>query len=156
MATPMVETSAASLRRRRDAMGLTQRELAVRSGIPQPNIAAYETGRRSPSAATMDRLDRVLRSPTLTGLRARRDEILEIAKRRHLEDVRVFGSVARDDADELSDIDLLVHPRPGASLFDLAGFMSEVEELLGVRIDVVSDGGRGPVMPHILRDAVPL
>lgn len=97
-----------------------------------------------------------LRAPTLASVRAKRAEILDIARRRRLSDVRVFGSVARGDADHLSDVDLLVHPDAGASLFDLAGFMAEVEELLGVSVDVVSDRGRGPVMPHILEDAVAL
>ena len=148
--------AAALLRSGRAAAGLTQRELAARSGIPQTDIAAYERGRRSPDPATTARLELALRAPTLALVRARRDEILEIARRRRLGNVRVFGSVARDDSDELSDVDLLVHPGDGASLFDLAGFMSEAEELLGVRVDVIADEGRGPVMPHVLRDAVPL
>ena len=145
-----------SLRRRRLEAGLSQRQLALQSGIPQPNIAAYESGRRAPAAGTLDRLDVALRVPTLDRTRAQRPAILEAAERRHLSDVRVFGSVARGEAGSASDIDLLVHPAEHASVFDLAGFMAEAQELLGIDVNVVSDRGTGPVMERILAEAVPL
>lgn len=145
-----------ALRHRRREAGLSQRQLAQRSGVPQPNIAAYESGRRAPAVATLDRLDGVLRVPTLDRLRAERETIIRMAERRRLSDVRVFGSVARGKADAESDVDLLVHPRAEASLFDLAGFMEEIREVLGVDVDVVSDRGRGPVMERIRTEAVPL
>lgn len=75
---------------------------------------------------------------------------------RRLGNVRVFGSVARNSATVASDVDLLVHPQPDASLFDLAGFMSDVSALLGVDVDVVSDRGRGPTMDRIRSEAVAL
>jgi predicted nucleotidyltransferase len=144
------------LRQRRADAGLTQRQLAALSGVPQPNIAAYESGRRNPAVETLGRLERVLRTPTLERLRASRTPILDAAQRRRLRDVRVFGSVARGDADPDSDVDLLVHPANDASVFDLAGFMSEVEELLGIGVDVVSDRGTGPAMERIRSEAVAL
>ena len=150
--TPISET----LRQRRQDAGLTQRDLALRSGVPQPNIAAYERGRRTPAVGTLERLDRVLNAPTFQRLRAKRALILRAAESRRLSDVRVFGSVVRGEAGDGSDVDLLVHPDPEASVFDLAGFMAEVEELLGVGVDVVSDRGRGPVMDRIRAEAVPL
>jgi predicted nucleotidyltransferase len=153
---PNMPTFGDTLRTQRTRAGLSQRALAVRSGIPQPNIAAYEAGRRAPSAETRDRLSRALRTPTLAALRAERSAIQAAAERALLDDVRVFGSVARGEADEHSDVDLLVHPRPGASLIELAAFKAEVEELLGVEVDVVSDRGTSPVMLEILREAVPL
>lgn len=146
----------ADLRSRRLAADLTQRELARRSGVPQPNIAAYETGRRSPTPATLVKLDAVLRVPTLQRLRAVRAQILRSAEERKLSHVRVFGSVARGAARTDSDVDLLVHPAADASVFDLAGFMSEVEELLGVDVDVVSDRGSGPTMDQIRSEALVL
>jgi len=149
-------TSGERLRRRRQEAGLSQRELAARSGVPQPNIAAYERGRRVPAAATAERLDAVLRVPTLERLRQVRTPILAAAAARGLSEVRVFGSVARGTAGAVSDVDLLVHPAPEASVFDLAGFMAEVEELLGVGVDVVSDRGTGPTMERILAEAVAL
>ena len=145
-----------SLRRRRLDAGISQRELAARSGVPQPNIAAYERGRRTPATRTLELLDDTLNVPTLGRLRAARDAIIHAAGARKLSDVRVFGSVARGEARHGSDVDLLVRPDPGASLFDLAGFMVDVEELLGVGVDVVSDRGTGPVMDRILAEAVPL
>jgi uncharacterized protein len=151
-----VPASAEALRRRRREAGLSQRELAARSGIPQPNIAAYESGRRIPAAETAERLDAVLRVPTLDGLRRMRGSILAAAASRGLSDVRVFGSVARGVAGAASDVDLLVHPASGTSIFDLAGFMVEIEELLGVGVDVVSDRGTGSTMERIRAEAVAL
>lgn len=135
---------------------MSQRELAARSGVPQPNIAAYESGRRAPAVGTLERLDGALSVPTFEGLRAVREPIIRAARGRRLSDVRVFGSVARGEAGAGSDVDLLVHPGPEASVFDLAGFMAEVEELLGVGVDVVSDRGRGPAMDRIRAEAVAL
>lgn len=153
----MVATSISeSLRRRRRDAGLSQRDLALRSGVPQPNIAAYESGRRAPAAETLERLDSVLNIPTFGRLRAVRELIINAAEDRRLSNVRVFGSVARSEAGASSDVDLLVHPGPDASVFDLAGFMAEVEELLGVSVDVVSDRGRGSVMDRIRAEAVAL
>ncbi len=148
--------SGADLQERRLAADLTQRELAELSGVPQPNIAAYESGRRNPAPSTVAKLDAVLRVPTLQRLRAARHEILRAAAERNLSDVRVFGSVSRDAGNAESDVDLLVHPAANASVFDLAGFMSQVEELLGVGVDVVSDRGSGPTMDRIRSEAVML
>jgi predicted nucleotidyltransferase len=142
-------------RLRREA-ALSQRELAALTGVPQPNIAAYESGRRRPTAETLERLGTVLRVPSLERVRASRERILEVAARRRVSDVRIFGSVARGDATAGSDVDLLVHPAPDASLFDLAGFMAEVAELLGLHVDVVSDRGTGPVIDRIRTEAVAL
>jgi uncharacterized protein len=140
---------------RRNA-ALSQRDLALRSGVPQPNIAAYESGRRVPAAATLKRLDGVLNIPTLERLQATRQRIIQAAAGRRLSDVRVFGSVARGEAGVGSDVDLLVRPHPDASLFDLAGFMVEVEDMLGLSVDVVSDRGHGPAMDRIRAEAVAL
>ncbi|RIJ51832.1 XRE family transcriptional regulator [Clavibacter lycopersici] len=144
------------LQRLRRLAALSQRELAALADVPQPNIAAYESGRRQPSAETLARLRAALGIPSLDRVRAAREPILEVAARRRLSDVRVFGSVARGEARAGSDVDLLVHPAPDASLFDLAAFMDEVAELLGIHVDVVSDRGTGPVMDRILAEAVTL
>ncbi|CAQ02865.1 helix-turn-helix domain-containing protein [Clavibacter sepedonicus] len=144
------------LRRLRREAALSQRELAAVTGVPQPNIAAYESGRRQPSPETLVRLGAALRAPSLDRVRASRGPILEVAARRRLSDVRVFGSVARGDAAAGSDLDLLVHPAADASLFDLAGFMAEVAALLGIDVDVVSDRGSGPMMDRIRAEAVAL
>ena len=87
---------------------------------------------------------------------ARRDELGALAARHGMADVRVFGSVARGDAGPGSDVDLVVSPEPGRSLFDLANFAAEAEELLGVPVDVVSARGVKPRARRILEEARPL
>lgn len=74
-------------------------------------------------------------------LEVKREEIMRIAARYGAHDVRVFGSVARGEADEASDVDFLVEMEPGRSLFDLGGLQSELEGLLGCRVDVQTEGG---------------
>ncbi len=87
----------------------------------------------------------------------RRDEILLLAKRRGAQNVRVFGSVARDQADEKSDIDFLVDLEPGRSLLDLGGLLMELQELLGCPVDVVTTAGlRSRIRERVLQEARPL
>lgn len=76
------------------------------------------------------------KAPTLDELRARREEILEIAARYGVFDIRVYGSVARGEASEGSDVDFLVDIEKGRSLFDLGGFYADLQDLLGCEIDV--------------------
>jgi predicted nucleotidyltransferase len=94
---------------------------------------------------------------TFDMLLEKREEIIALAAKHKAEHVRVFGSVARGDADEHSDLDLLVHFQPGASLFDLMDLQEASESLLHVPVDVVSDRGLSPYLKDsILRDAVDL
>ena len=70
---------------------------------------------------------------------------------------RLFGSVARGEDADTSDVDLLVDARDGTTLFDLAGLQAELESLLGVRVDIVSSGGLGHrKYDAVLSDASPL
>ncbi|MDR2347697.1 MAG: XRE family transcriptional regulator [Bifidobacteriaceae bacterium] len=142
--------------RRRRAAGPTQRQLAAAAGLPQPSLASYESGKRRPSEASARRLESALSVPTLERLRAVRGELIAAATRRRLGQIRVFGSVARGVAGPGSDVDLLVHPAPDASLFDLAGFGAEAEAALGLPVDVVSDRASGPAVERIRQEAVPL
>jgi predicted nucleotidyltransferase len=92
-----------------------------------------------------------------TLLRAKRDEILQICAKYGARNVRVFGSVARGEADEQSDIDLLVEFEPNRSLLDHAGLWVELQELLGVKVDVVSERGLKPrIRQRVLQEAIPL
>jgi predicted nucleotidyltransferase len=75
-------------------------------------------------------------APTLTLLRAHRAEILGVASRRGVSNIRVFGSVVRGDATSASDIDLLVDFEPGHRGLDLFAFAREVEEMLGYPVEV--------------------
>jgi predicted nucleotidyltransferase len=74
-------------------------------------------------------------------LKSRREEILEMAAKHGARNVRVFGSVARGEADARSDIDLLVEFKRGTTLLGNAALIHELEELLGVKVDVASDRG---------------
>jgi predicted nucleotidyltransferase len=90
-------------------------------------------------------------------LKAKRDEILQVCAKYGAQNVRVFGSVARGEADEQSDIDLLVEFEPNRSLLDHAGLWVELQELLGVKVDVVSDRGLKPrIRQRVLQEAIPL
>ncbi len=74
-------------------------------------------------------------------LKDKREEIRHLAAKHGAHSVRVFGSVARGDADDSSDLDLLVELEPGRSLLDLGGLQFELELLLGCRVDVVTERG---------------
>ena len=94
---------------------------------------------------------------TLEQVRDKREVLIALANRCKAENVRVFGSVARGEANEESDLDLLVHFRDRASLLDLIDLKEEAEKLLGLDVDVVSDGGLSPYLKdRILNEARPL
>jgi len=138
------------------AAGLSQAELAARSGVAQPNISAYESGVRRPSARMMHRLISAARPRPADVLKAHRDEVLALARSNKAERVRVFGSVATGRDTATSDIDLLVLFRDGASLLDQANLTMELTELLGVRVDVISEGGLSARHDDIVRQAIAL
>jgi predicted nucleotidyltransferase len=73
-------------------------------------------------------------------LASRRDTVRELAGRFRAGNVRVFGSVLHGDDADGSDLDLLVDPLPGATLFDLGGYQVELEALLGVPVDLLTPG----------------
>ena len=90
-------------------------------------------------------------------LKANRDRVLALAERWGARNVRVFGSAARGEADEQSDLDLLVDLDPDRSLLDLAGFLLDVQELLGGPVDVVTERGlKARIRDRVLQEAVAL
>ena len=90
-------------------------------------------------------------------IEAHRQEIIEIAERRGFSNVRVFGSMARGDATEGSDVDLLVTTKPKTTLVGLVGLSLDVEELLNRKVDVVTDDDIYYLLrDRILGEAVPL
>lgn len=90
-------------------------------------------------------------------LKTKREEILRLAARRGASNIRVFGSVARGDAHPESDIDFLVALEPGRSLFDLGGLLSDLQQLLGRPVDVVTEAGlRARIRDRVLAEARPL
>src|SRR6266699_1692540 len=90
-------------------------------------------------------------------LQAKREDILHTATKYGAYNVRVFGSVARGEADSESDVDLLVDMEPGRSLFDLGGLLMDLQDLLGCNVDVVTeDGLRDRIRKRVLKEAVAL
>jgi len=90
-------------------------------------------------------------------LKGKRDEILRIASKHGARNVRVFGSAARGDADEGSDVDFLVEFEPGTSLLQHGAMIAELEELLGRGVDVAPEKTlHERLRDRVLREAVPL
>ena len=90
-------------------------------------------------------------------VKLKREEILEIAAMHGASNVRIFGSVARGEADERSDIDNLVTFESGSSLLNHSALMLDLEALLGCKVNVVNEKGLRPRMKEtVLQDAQPL
>ncbi len=93
----------------------------------------------------------------LNELRSKREEILRIAAQHGARNVRIFGSVARGEANVASDVDVLVEMEQGRSLLDLAGLLVDLEDLLGCKVDIVTERGlRERIRGRVLREAVSL
>jgi predicted nucleotidyltransferase len=171
---------AATIRNARSEAELSQAELAALASTSQPALARYESGATIPTLPTLERLlaasGRQLRieAPPLNGkaratsargqlgpiaqrLRRRRRRILDIARKRGIENIRVFGSVARSEATAASDLDLLVELKSGSTLVDLAGFRREVADLLALPVDVATpDMLKDRLREEALAEALPL
>lgn len=94
---------------------------------------------------------------TQDNIREKREAILEIARRYGAHDLRIFGSVARGDTTEASDLDLIVRFERGRSLLDHGGLVMDLRELLGIRVDVIDeDGMRERFRKHVMKEAIPL
>ena len=166
------------IRHARQAARLTQSELAERAATSQPAVNRYERGVALPSLPTLERLLRAagrslvvdtapLREglvsarsgsgPVASILRAERGRILRIAREHGAHNVRVFGSVARGDEHEGSDLDLLVELTPERTLLDLVGLGQELRAELGIGVDVTTmDMLKPAVREAVAREAVPL
>ncbi|WP_245971557.1 nucleotidyltransferase family protein [Calidithermus terrae] len=94
---------------------------------------------------------------TLERLRERKAEILAVAAKHGASNLRVFGSVARGKADGNSDLDLLVDLEEGRSLWDLGGLTADLEDLLGVRVDVGTARSLRPeIRDEVIAEAIAL
>jgi uncharacterized protein len=148
-------TAGALLRQARSRAGLSQVELAAAAGVTQSVISAYESGQRQPSVPALTRLIEAagfeltlgLRRPPgrlgrLTGpvgrrVRRHRRDLIATAAAHGVQNLRVFGSVARGEDRPDSDVDLLVDLPPGLSLFGLARAEADLEAILGTRVDLI-------------------
>ena len=157
----------------RTSARLSQRGLAERAGSSQPAVARRERGVEDPTVAMLRRLlfacgqrlvldsEPLPASPRREVLSARRDEIIAVVAREGGSNVRVFGSVARGDDDDESDIDLLVDFPPsvhaGMILMTVGALKDELTDLLRMSVDVTAEPIFKPeVRRSALKEAVPL
>jgi predicted nucleotidyltransferase len=90
-------------------------------------------------------------------LKEKREEILRVCAQHGARNVRIFGSVARGESDEASDLDFLVELDEGRSLFDLGGLQYDLEQMLGRRVDVVTGRGlKARMRERVFREAMPI
>ena len=90
-------------------------------------------------------------------IQSKRDEILRTTFKHGAFNVRVFGSVARGDANPESDIDLLVDVGPKHTPFFPGGLLADLEDLLGRKVDIVTEKGlHWYIRDRVLKEAVPL
>jgi predicted nucleotidyltransferase/DNA-binding XRE family transcriptional regulator len=148
-------TSAQIIRRARERAGLTQIELALRSGIAQSSISAYERGAHLPSVETLralvgaagqrmnlgleaapERVSGTARG-TLDLLRSRREELLAAGEALGVRAVYVFGSVVRGEDGPDSDVDLLVELASPLGYLGLARIEEAFSAIVGRRVEIV-------------------
>jgi predicted nucleotidyltransferase/DNA-binding XRE family transcriptional regulator len=166
---------ASLLRVARRRAKLTQVDLAVRAGVTQSVISAYESGHRQPSLTTLSaliqaagfdldlrlvpvprRLD-VLSGPIGARVRQHRRSLIDAAAARGVHNLRVFGSVARGEDGPDSDLDLLVDLPPDIGLIGLGQVQDDLEQLLGVRVDLVPAADlKEDIRDRVARDLIAL
>lgn len=146
----------------------TTSQLARELGLSPSTIRAYAAEGRIPARLTpgghrryaLDEVTVALRSGStplsLPALRSRRADVLAAAQRHGAANVRVVGSVAREQQRPGSDVDLLVDIEPGRTLFDVAALHDELEELLACDVDVITSGAAKGRLAYLLDEAVPL
>lgn len=136
---------------------MSQSQLAHAANVAQPNLSAYENGRRTPSPEVADRITRALLARPSVRLQQHREEILATVGQYRATHPRVFGSVARGEDDPGSDLDLVVEFTDDASLLDEVGLRLALTDLLGIEVDVIAaDTLRGEFGERVLREAVPV
>jgi len=165
----------ALLRKARRRTGLSQVELAMRAGVTQSVISAYESGHRQPAipalaalvdAAGYELVMDVRRQPRRLGrlsgpvgrrVRRRRHDLIAAAAAHGVRNLRVFGSVARGEDRPDSDVDLLADLPPDLGLFELGRVEAELEAILGSRVDLIpADDLKLGTRERVERDLVAL
>jgi uncharacterized protein len=163
------------LRQARTGAGMSQVELAAEAGVAQSVISAYESGHRQPALPTLAalveatgyelvigvrrpprRLNR-LSGPVGRRVRRLRRELVEAATAHGVQNLRVFGSVARGEDRPDSDLDLLADLPSGMGLLGLGRVEAELEAIVGARVDLVpADTLKPGVSERVERDLVAL
>jgi len=94
---------------------------------------------------------------TLQELKKYKHQMSDIGQQFGITKIRVFGSTVRKEADQFSDVDLLVEIEPDRSLFDLGGFQMAVKDLINQDVDIVTENGlRDRIKETVLSEAVEL
>ncbi len=157
----------------RKLAGLTQAELARRSGTSQAAVARYENGTSHPSTATLQRLTKAagfevrvslvavassdLSSKRALKLRAKRGEIKVLLAAAGASNPRIFGSVARGEDSKSSDIDLLVDFDMSGGLLPILQLNKKLSRLVGERVEVSPSSALKPsILESALKESVPL
>jgi uncharacterized protein len=159
------------IRSARLSAGLSQLALGRRAGTSQSAVARYESGASTPSLRTLERLlaaagqelvietrprERRFSGPVGQKLEGHEAQLLTILRRHGASRPRIFGSVAREEDREGSDLDLLVEVRE-PDYVGLEELRSELEDELGVRVDLAVEGLlRDDVLERTRREAVAL
>jgi uncharacterized protein len=163
------------LRQARKRAGLSQVELAARAAVTQSVISAYESGQRQPSLPALARLidaagyeltlglqelpSRLYRLSGPVGRRVRRHRqaLIGAAAAHGVRNLRVFGSVARGEDRPDSDVDLIADLPAGLSLFGLGRVESDLEAILGAKVDLIPAADLKPsVRERAERDVIEL
>ncbi|NQX10813.1 helix-turn-helix domain-containing protein [Microbacteriaceae bacterium VKM Ac-2855] len=144
------------IRRAREDIGYSQRDLAAAAGMKQPNLAAIESGTREASPELVSRILSAARLRPSIPLELYAESIRDLAASYGLHDVRVFGSTIRGTDTERSDVDLLVGADDDVDFLRLAAFRGAAEDILGFPVDAVIDDPRSDVVRLIREQAVPL
>jgi uncharacterized protein len=170
----MSADAGAMIREARRRARLSQTDLARRAGVAQSVVSAYESGQREPSLRNLTKLieatgheltlvlgqvrpERMGLPDTRLGrrLRYRRRAIAKLAAARGAHNVRLFGSVARGEESDESDVDLLVDLDDDVGLIQLVGLRRELTDLLGIDVDVVPSAALKPrVRDNVLAEAI--
>lgn len=147
---------------------MSARDLATASGVSASTVTRIERGEVNPTVVMLERLleaagnqlDIIVsprsRRPTLDELRSHRKAIIGIVESFGASNVRVFGSVARGDSHDGSDVDLLIDVPAGTGLITIERIADAIEAVLPWRVDVVTSGAAHGRMAHIVDEAVAL